>query len=183
MNNANAQLVNLIEDYLIMLVIYDLDRTSLFCPLADFMDKFIPKNITLKKLYYKLYRFVHILEMKFDLLEINNEMYRRAKAYETFSNTTQIVVTARHYTPVVKEHIERVFRDIPIVAICVAQGITGMAKVEAVSKYVKLDKNDEIVMYDDNFDELRMMHDVYKDKFSGFQVLFKNGREEISHVY
>lgn len=166
-----------------MLVIYDLDRTSLFCPIADFMDIFIPKNKFLKKLYYKLFPFVHILEMKLGLFQINNEMYRRAKAYETFPNTIQLVVTARHYTPVVQRHIEKVFRDVDILAICVAQGLTGMAKVEAVSKYIKLDPGDEIVMYDDNLDELRQMHDVYKDKFTGFQVLFKNGKEEISHVY
>ena len=57
-----------------MLIIYDLDRTSLFCPIADFMDKFIPKNKFLKKLYYNIYPFIHIFEMKFDLLKINSEI-------------------------------------------------------------------------------------------------------------
>ena len=50
-----------------MLVIYDLDKTSLFCPIADFLDRFIPRNKVLKKLYYNIYPFVHILEMKLGL--------------------------------------------------------------------------------------------------------------------
>lgn len=166
-----------------MLIIYDLDRTSLFCPIADFMDKFIPKNKFLKKLYYNIYPFIHILEMKFDLLKINSEIYNRAKIYKEQFNARQCVITARHKSFSTKLHIEEVFRDLDIPCFCIAQGLTKISKAEALNKLVVVDPNEEIIMYDDNFNELMFMHSMFQDKFTGFLVEYKGNKEKITHVY
>ena len=166
-----------------MLIIYDLDRTSLFCPIADFMDKFIPKNKFLKKLYYNIYPFVHILEMKFDLLKINSEIYNRAKIYKEQFNARQCVITARHKSFSTQLHIKEVFRGLDIPCFCIAQGLTKISKAEALNKLVVVDPNEEIIMYDDNFNELMFMHSMFQDRFTGFLVEYKGNKEKITHVY
>lgn len=166
-----------------MLVIYDLDKTSLFCPIADFMDRFIPKNRTLKVLYYKLYPLVHILEMKLGLLKINEEIYKRAKIYKEQFNARQCVVTARHRSYSTKLHIKEVFKDIEMPCLCVAQGLTQLSKAEVIEGMIPIDPNEEIFMYDDNIYELIKMHALYKNRFTGFKIEYLGNKETISHVY
>lgn len=166
-----------------MLVIYDLDRTSLFCPIADFMDKFIPKNTTLKKLYYKLYPFVHILEMRLGLLRINEEIYNRAKIYKEQFNALQVVVTARHKSFSIYPHIKAVFKDIDIPCFCIAQGLTKLSKAKAIRSLGIIKPNEEIIMYDDNIEEITKMINVYKDKATGVHIEFTKDKEIIKYVY
>lgn len=163
-----------------MLVIYDLDKTSLYCPIADFLDNFIPKKKILKKIYYMLYPIAHEIEMKYNLLQINHEMFKRAKGYQQ-QGATQIVVTARHYTHQTMKHVRAVFQDVPVVLMCVAQGITNKSKAEYVAELPR-NPRDEIIMYDDNFTELSKMNEMF-DKFIGIQVFFKDNKEEIQRVY
>lgn len=165
-----------------MLVIYDLDKTSLYCPLANFMDKFIPRNIYLKTIYYSLYSFVHRLEMMFGLLQINKSMYVRAKSYSEFPDINQIVVTARHYSKTTVEHVHKVFHELDIPIVCVAQGLTNLSKAEVVRE-LPIYEDEEVVMYDDNFAELTFMYSEFKDHFTGIKVDFKNNKEEIERVY
>lgn len=166
-----------------MLVIYDLDKTSLYCPIADFMDKFIPKNKTLKQLYYKLYPIAHIFEMKFGLLKINDEIYNRAKIYKNEFNARQCVVTARHRSYSTKLHIKRVFRDIEMPYLCVAQGLTNLTKAEVIEGMIPIDQNEEIIMYDDNFNELMCMHALFKNQFTGLLVEYDGIKEKITNAY
>ena len=165
-----------------MIVIYDLDKTSLFCPIANFLDKFIPHNIILKQIYYKLYPFVHILEMKFGLLKINENIYNRAVAYKTaYPDCLQVVITARHRSISTDMHIKRVFRDIDVSCFCVAQGITNLSKSD-IAKLIPKSTNEEIVMYDDNLDELLKMRNVYKEHFSGIRINFEDHEEILQYV-
>lgn len=166
-----------------MLVIYDLDKTSLFCPIADFMDRFIPKNKTLKKLYYKLYPFAHILEMKLGLLEVNEEIYNRAKIYKEQFNALQVIVTARHRSFSIHPHIKAVFKDIDIPCFCIAQGLTHLSKAEAIKSLGIIKSDEEVIMYDDNIEEITKMHNVYKDKFTGVHIEFIKDKEVIKYVY
>ena len=161
-----------------MLIIYDLDKTSLYCPIANFMDKFIPKNEKLKKIYYNLYPFIHRLEMFLGLLQINEDMYIRAKQYAEFPDTNQIVVTARHFTKTTMEHVSRVFKDIEMPVVCVAQGLTNLFKADVVKELPLLD-DEEIIMYDDSVTELSVMKAEFKNHFTGIHVLFKDNKEEI----
>ena len=147
------------------------------------MDKFIPKNKFLKKLYYNIYPFIHILEMKFDLLKINSEIYNRAKIYKEQFNARQCVITARHKSFSTQLHIKEVFRDLDIPCFCIAQGLTKLSKAEALNNLVVVDPNEEIIMYDDNFNELMFMHSMFQDKFTGFLVEYKGNKEKITHVY
>ena len=166
-----------------MLVIYDLDKTSLYCPIADFMDKFIPKNKFLKQLYYKLYPIAHILEMKFGLLKINDEIYNRAKIYKDEFNARQCVVTARHRSYSTKLHIKNVFRDIEMPCLCVAQGLTNLTKAEVIQGMIPIDPKEEIIMYDDNFNELMFMDALFKDQFTGLLVEYDGIKEKVTHAY
>ena len=161
-----------------MLIIYDLDKTSLYCPIANFMDRFIPKNKTLRKIYYNLYPFVHKLEMFFGLLQINKDMYIRAKQYAEFPDINQIVVTARHFTKTTMEHVSRVFKDIDMPVVCVAQGLTNLSKADVI-KQLPIYDDEEIIMFDDNFRELKYMRKEFKNHFTGIHVLFKDNKEEI----
>lgn len=165
-----------------MIVIYDLDKTSLFCPIANFLDKFIPHNIILKQIYYKLYPFVHILEMKFGLLKINEKIYNRAVAYKAaYPNCLQVVITARHRSISTDMHIKKVFRDIDVSCFCVAQGITNLSKSD-IARLIPKSKDEEIVMYDDNLDEMLKMRNVYKGHFTGIRVNFKDKEEILQYV-
>ena len=164
-----------------MLVIYDLDKTSLYCPLANFMDKFIPKNRFLKILYYNLYPIINKLEIKLGLFKINERMYIRAKQYQNYGNVEQVVVTARHYTLQTMEHVTAVFRDIEIPVICVAQGLTSLFKADVVKELPLLD-DEEVIMYDDNITELSVMKAEFGERFTGIRVLFNGKDEEISYV-
>lgn len=166
-----------------MLVIYDLDKTSLFCPIADFMDKFIPRNIFLRKLYYNIFPFIHILEMKLGLLKINDEIYKRAKIYKEQFNARQVVVTARHQSYSTKLHIKKVFRDIEMPCLCIAQGLTKLSKAECIQQMITIDPNEEIIMYDDSFNELMCMHALFKDQFTGLLVEYNGIKEKVTNAY
>ena len=166
-----------------MLIIYDLDKTSLYCPVADFMNKFIPKNMFLKKLYYNIFPFIHILEMKFNLLKINDEIYKRAKIYKEQFNARQVVVTARHKSYSTKLHIKKVFKDIDIPCLCIAQGLTKLSKAECIQRMITIDPDEEIIMYDDNFNELMFMHNMFEEQFTGLLVEFDGKIEKVTNVY
>lgn len=161
-----------------MLVIYDLDKTSLYCPLADLADRFIPKNKFLKQLYYNIYPFIHTLEMKLGLFQINTNMYVRAKQYDEIPGVVQVIITARHFSSSVRKHVEAVFKDLDISAICIAQGLSNINKVDIVQELPIGDK-EEIVMYDDSWTELLKMKAKFKKRFTGIRVLFKDNKEKI----
>lgn len=165
-----------------MIVIYDLDKTSLFCPIADFMDRFIPKNKFLKKLYYKLYPFIHILEMKLNLLRINTKMYVRAKQYEGLKNVLQVVITARHRSFSLYKHVKHVFRDVDVTVFAIAQGLTNLHKVDIVDK-LPMSDDEEIVMYDDNIWELNKVAQKHRGRFTGINLEFKDREEILSYVH
>lgn len=168
-----------------MLIVYDLDKTSLYCPIASMLDRFIPRNKKLKILYYKLYPFVHTLEDKLGLLKINQSMTSRFQRYQEYPEIKQIVVTARHFTKETIKHVLQCFptgEDLPVV--CCAQGITDRLKAEVINDLPFVEPGEEIIMYDDNFRELANMRKYFKGHFTGVQVLF-NGREEkiLNYVY
>lgn len=166
-----------------MLVIYDLDKTSLYCPIADRLDLFVPKNRFLKNLYYKLYPFIHSLEIRFGLIQINENMYQRAKMFQEFGNDVrQVVITARHHTKASIKHIQMIFKDIDVTLISIAQGLTGLHKVDVIRK-LPIYLSEEIIMYDDNFNELAFVHAEFPNQFKGMQVYFKNNKESIRRVY
>lgn len=166
-----------------MLVIYDLDKTSLYCPIADRLDLFVPKNRFLKNLYYKLYPFIHSLEIRFGLIQINENMYQRAKMFQEFGNDVrQVVITARHHTKASIKHIQMIFKDIDVTLISIAQGLTGLQKVDVIRK-LPIYLSEEIIMYDDNFNELAFVHAEFPNQFTGMQVYFKNNKESIRRVY
>lgn len=160
-----------------MLVIYDLDKTCLYCPIADYMDRFIPNNLFLKQLYYKLYPLVHIVEMKLGLLQINHEMYLRALRFKNqVRNCRQVIITARHRSLSTELHKQAVFRHLDIPVICIAQGITNISKAGAAS-LLPVDKDEEVIMYDDNIDEINKMNCLFKPRFTGINILFKDNKE------
>lgn len=166
-----------------MLVIYDLDKTSLYCPIADRLDKFIPKNRFLKNLYYKLYPFIHSLEIRFGLLQINENMYQRARMFQEFGeDVKQVVITARHHSKASIKHVQMIFKDIDITLFSIAQGLTGLNKIDIIKK-LPLYLTEEIIMYDDNYKELTKVHKEYRSNFTGMQVYFKNNKERIRRVY
>lgn len=162
------------------IVIYDLDKTSVYCPLANFMDKFIPNNMFLKRLYYKLYPFVHTLEIRLGLLKINKAIYQRAKMYSNMPDVYQCVVTARHDTQETYRHVDFVFDDLsPDIDVhCIAQGLTNLTKAEYVKQVIKPRNDEVIIMYDDNIYELLEMKRTFNE-FLGFRVLFTGNKEYI----
>lgn len=162
-----------------LLVIFDLDKTSIYCPIAEFMDRFIPKNMFLKKLYYKLYPFVHILEIKLGLCKVNNNMYLRAKNYINLYNVYPTVVTARHRSVPTIKHVKLIFKDLfeDVYIVCVAQGITGFTKAEYLKKVYQVDDDCEILMFDDSINELLNMRKEFKN-CSCYRVKF-DGKKEI----
>lgn len=164
-----------------MLVIYDLDKTSLYCPIADKLDNFIPKNKLLKRIYYSFYPIVHRLEIALGLLQVNRNMYVRAKQFEELG-INQVVVTARHRSPSIDLHVKRVFRDVNMLVLCVAQGITGLSKADVVAE-LPIDDDELIVMYDDNYKELSLMNRKFRKRFTGIHTYFKDNKERIDYVY
>lgn len=162
------------------IVIYDLDKTSVYCPIADFMDRFIPKSMFLKKLYYKVYPFIHTLEIKLGLLKINQAMYQRAKMYSNMPNVYQCIITARHDTQETYRHVDLLFDDIsPDIDVhCIAQGLTNITKAEYVKRVIKPRNDEVIIMYDDNAHELELMKLIFNN-FLGFRVLFTGEKELI----
>lgn len=166
-----------------MLVIYDLDKTSLYCPIADRLDLFVPKNRFLKNLYYKLYPFIYSLEIRFGLIQINENIYQRAKMFQEFGNDVrQVVITARNHTKASIKHIQMIFKDIDVTLISIAQELTGLHKVDVIRK-LSIYLSEEIIMYDDNFNELAFVHAEFPNQFTGMQVYFKNNKESIRRVY
>lgn len=171
-----------------LLIIFDLDKTSIYCPIADFMDRFIPKNKTLKQIYYKIYPFIHTLEMKFGLCKINEKMYSRVKSLVNQVSTDDditadiyfMVLTARHETFQTYKHVDLIFKEYAndIDVCCVAQGITGLSKAEYLDRHYNIADHVEIIMYDDNYKELVEMKKKYGSRFTGFKVMMdKNGNE------
>lgn len=166
-----------------MIVIYDLDKTSIYCPIADFLDRFIPKNKFLKKIYYGLYYFAHSLEIMLKLVKVNPNMYQRAKSYRSLPAVIQIVLTARHKTKMVAKHVDMIFKDCqPDIICCVAQSITDLSKARYLTEKLHVDpKNTQVVMFDDNYKEMLTMKQAFsKSNFIGFNVYFDGKSERIS---
>ena len=166
-----------------MLIIFDLDKTSIYCPIADFMDRFIPQNKTLKQLYYKnVYPFIHTLEIKFSLCKINEKIYNRVKAIETINsgNISYLVLTARHETYETYKHVDLIFKEFAnfIMVECVAQSITELSKADFLENNFFICDDEEIVMFDDNYKELLEMKNKFGSRFTGFKVkIDKYGNE------
>ena len=143
-----------------MLVIYDLDKTSIYCPIALWLDnQFWLKKILPTRLFYALYTPIYIFEMMFGFFKVNDKIYERAKIYRQFRDTKQVVITARHDTLITRIQKKLVFKDIDkeIELYCTANGITGQSKAILVKNKITRNKNKNILMYDDNFYELAAM--------------------------
>ena len=169
-----------------MLVLYDLDKTSLYCPFALWLDTSPLKLLLPRKIFYSLYSFIYILEMMFGKFKVNNEMYLRAKAYSNQPDVIQAVVTARHHTWMTRLHTYLVFKELKkqMTLICVATGESGLTKAEVVAYLFeeRLDPDERIVVYDDNEYELK----VYDNSFGNRATLFKvdfDGEIETINAY
>ena len=109
-------------------------------------------------------------------------MINRAVAYKAaYPNCLQVVITARHRSISTDMHIKRVFRDIDVSCFCVAQGITNLSKSD-IARLIPKSKDEEIVMYDDNLDEMLKMRDAYKGHFTGIRVNFKDKEDILQYV-
>lgn len=166
-----------------MLIIYDLDRTSIFCPIADWLDKFIPKNEIIKKLYYNLYPIAYIVEYIFSLVQVNRNMYNRAYMYDKIDECFQIVVTARHFSKPVIWHLKSIFSELSgkIPVVCIAQGLTQLHKYEIVKSVINnldMTQDEEIIMYDDNVIELALMQQNFQN-CKCIKISFKDNIEKI----
>ena len=149
-----------------MLVIYDLDKTSIYCPVALWLDnQFWLKKVLPTRLFYSLYTPVYIFEMIFGFFKVNDKIYERAKIYRQFRDTKQVVITARHDTLITRIQKKLVFKDIDkeIELYCTANGITGQSKAILVRNKITSNRNKNILMYDDNFYELAAMKLNFKN--------------------
>ena len=169
-----------------MLVLYDLDKTSLYCPFALWLDTSPLKVILPSKLFFSLYSFVYILEMMFGQFKINNEMYLRAKAYNNQPDVKQAVITARHHTWMTRLHTYLVFKELmnTMVLVCVATGESGLTKAEVVDYLFgeQLDEDERIVVYDDNEKELETYDVDFGNRVTLFKVDF-DGKTETIDAY
>lgn len=183
-----------------MLVIYDLDKTSLYCPLSYKMDKCFLKKCLPIKLFYSLYNFIYTVELMFGLFKINNNMYIRAKSYfrqlellKNKINITQLVVTARHNTLLTKLHKKLVFKDLDekIELICCSSGLNKVSKAEFITSdeynnniklLYRLIRNEEIkIIYEDNLYEINNYR-KYLSNFRIYKIDFSNYGEYITDV-
>ena len=149
-----------------MLVIYDLDKTSIYCPIALWLDnQFWIKKLLPTRLFYALYTPVYIFEMITGLFKVNPKIYERAKIYRQLSNVKQCVITARHNTFITRLQKKLVFKDLDneVELYCTANGITGQSKAILVRNKITSNKNRNILMYDDNFYELAAMKLNFKN--------------------
>ena len=121
--------------------------------------------------------------MKFNLLKINDEIYNRAKIYREQFNARQAVVTARNKSYSTELHTKKIFRDIEIPCFCIAQGLTNLTKAEYIQRIITVDPDEEIIMYDDNFNELMFMHSMFGERFTGLLVEFDGKIEKVTNVY
>jgi len=169
------------KDYQIMLVIYDLDKTTLYCPLSYKLDNCVTlKKYLGKTLFYSLYTPVYIIELIFGLFKTNTAMYNRAVIYDkTIPNVEQIVVTARHKSLITLLHKKLVFKDLnkKIGCIFVATGRTNILKVNVIKSIYS--KNINCIIYDDNLLELANYKQLtnaslYKVYFDGKQEVIYN---------
>lgn len=165
-----------------MLVVYDLDKTSLYCPIALWLDDSFLKRLLPSKIFYGLYSFVYILEMMFGQFKINKAMRERAIAYSKGEDVGQLIITARHLTYMTRVHAELVFKDTmkDMLLVCVATGETGLTKAEVLYSITKntLEDNERIIIYDDSDYELEQYEKVFKDQVTCFKVDF-DGKDEI----
>lgn len=170
-----------------MLILYDLDKTSLYCPFALWLDTSPLKLLLPRKIFYSLYSFIYILEMMFGQFKVNNEMYLRAKAYSSQPDVTQAIITARHHTWMTRLHTYLVFKGLmkQMILVCVATGESGLTKAEVVA-YIfgeQLDDKDErIVVYDDNEYELKTYDNDFGNRATLFKVDF-DGKTETINAY
>lgn len=162
-------------------VIYDLDKTSLYCPIAMFLDKQRwLHNILGNHLFYSLYTLAYRLEHIFKLFKVNNNMYLRAKFFEEEykHNVTQIVCTARHLSNETRIHKWKVFKNLNVDLVCTACGYTGRNKAQVLKELYNITSTDNVIVYDDNSYEIYN----YKNTFKNIKIIkvdFKNNEEII----
>lgn len=165
-------------------VIYDLDKTSLYCPIALWLDKQTRlKKLIGDKLFYSLYTPAYILELILGLFKVNTNMRARAKIFEDMKRDDiyQIVCTARHLTNITKFHKKQVFKELSdnITLVCVATGVTGLTKVQVLKELFQITDKDEVIMYDDNLYELNQMYNKMKN-VSTYLVYFEGKKENVT---
>ena len=162
-------------------VIYDLDKTSLYCPIAMLLDKQRwLHNLLGNNLFYSLYTFAYKLEHILKLFKVNNNMYLRAKFFEKEykHNVTQIVCTARHLSNETRIHKWKVFKDLNVDLVCTACGYTGRNKAQVLKELYNITSTDNVIVYDDNSYEIYN----YKNTFKNIKIIkvdFKNNEEII----
>ena len=165
-----------------MLVVYDLDRTSLYCPIALWLDDSFLKRLLPSKIFYGLYAFVYILEMICGKFKINKAMRERAITYSKGEDVGQLIITARHLTYMTRVHAELVFKGAmkDMLLVCVATGETGLTKAEVLYNLTTdyLQDDERIIVYDDSDFELEQYEKVFKNQVTCFKVDF-NGKDEI----
>ena len=158
-----------------MIIIYDLDRTLLYSPIAMFLDRFRPRNLTLLKLYYKLYPAAYFLDTYLGLLKINTMMAKRIEMYHRYPNVQQIIVSARDdglATYAQLAHIPNInyIQDVFLIA----QAKTKYSKAAFLLDNYYSKTN--ILMFDDSYLELSVVKRHFENA-TCIQVDFK-GKEE-----
>lgn len=164
-------------------VIYDLDKTSLYCPIAMFLDKQRwLHNLLGNNLFYSLYTLAYKLEHILKLFKVNDRMYQRAfyYAYECNkrNNITQIVCTARHLSNETRIHKWKVFKDLNIDLVCTACGYTGRNKAQVLKELYNINSTDEIIVYEDNSYEIANFKRIFKN-VKIIKVDFQGKKEKV----
>lgn len=160
-----------------MIIIYDLDRTLVYSPIAMFLDRLRPRNLTLLKLYYKLYPAAYFLDTYLGLLKINIMMAKRIEMYHRYPNIRQIIVSARDdglATYAQLAHIPNInlIQDVFLIA----QAKTKYSKAAFLLDRYYIKAN--IVMFDDSYLELSAVKRHFENA-TCIQVNFKDKEEKL----
>jgi len=161
-------------------VIYDLDETSLYCPLAYKLDKCHKlKQLLPKPIFYSLYTPVYIIELMFRLFKVNRNMRVRAILFHENADITQHVVTARHSTLITKLHKYLVFKEMSkyISLHCVASGKTEIDKATYVYRHILFRVNDKLLIFENDPKEISSYNKYFFGKVAIVHTNF-NGEEE-----
>lgn len=146
-----------------MLVIFDLDKTLLYCPLALKFDNCKLKDFIHPKIFYGFYSFIYILEIILNKFKINKGLARYARYLASNSMNEIYVITARHKSFMTKLHCSLIFKNHRYNLICTEAGFTGRHKVDIIKHDLQIAKNAWFVMFDDNYDELLRVKQYYPD--------------------
>lgn len=163
--------------------IIDLDKTSLYCPLALKFDNSPLKNLLHPKLFYGLYSFVYILEFLLGKFKVNSIMQYRIKHFS--NNVENYIITARHKSLLTKIHCYLLFgkqmKDIKL--ICTEAGFSKKKKYEFIQPLIK-DDNCTVIMYDDNEDELQSsLRNLNTNHLQLYYINFDGFNEKLELYY